>query len=62
MYGSPPRTLLERISRTAWEQVGKYDIQQWMAWLLARYSAAYASIQYRGLQMARGRGRDTRPR
>ena len=26
------------------------DIQRWMAWLLARYSSAYASNQYRALQ------------
>ena len=26
------------------------DIQQWMAWLLDRYSSAYASNQYRALQ------------
>ena len=29
-----------------WEQVTGRDIQQWMAWLLGRYSAAYASNQY----------------
>jgi site-specific recombinase XerD len=33
-----------------WEQVTSRDIQQWMAWLLGRYSAAYASNQYRALQ------------
>jgi len=32
------------------EQVGSQDIQQWMAWLLDRYSSAYASNQYRALQ------------
>jgi integrase/recombinase XerD len=37
-------------SRTSWEQVTSRDIQQWMAWLLNRYSAAYASNQYRALQ------------
>ena len=36
--------------RTSWEQVSSQDIQQWMAWLLDRYSAAYASNQYRALQ------------
>ncbi len=40
----------ERTARTAWEQVDHRDIQQWMVWLLTRYSAAYASNQYRGLQ------------
>ena len=37
-------------SRTSWEQVGSQDIQRWMAWLLDRYSSAYASNQYRALQ------------
>jgi len=36
--------------RGGWEQVTSGDIQQWMAWLLGRYSAAYASNQYRALQ------------
>jgi site-specific recombinase XerD len=36
--------------RASWEQVSRQDIQQWMAWLLARYSNAYASNQYRALQ------------
>ena len=36
--------------RTAWEQVEGRDVQQWMAWLLERYTSAYASNQYRGLQ------------
>jgi integrase/recombinase XerD len=34
----------------SWEQVTSRDIQQWMAWLLGRYSTAYASNQYRALQ------------
>jgi hypothetical protein len=33
--------------RGGWEQVTSGDIQQWMAWLLGRYSTAYASNQYR---------------
>jgi site-specific recombinase XerD len=33
-----------------WEQVDGQDIQRWMAWLLGRYSTAYASNQYRALQ------------
>src|SRR5580658_10187786 len=37
-------------SRASWEQVDSQDIQQWMAWLLDRYSSAYASNQYRALQ------------
>ena len=37
-------------SQASWEQVDGQDIQRWMAWLLDRYSSAYASIQYRALQ------------
>jgi len=37
-------------SRVSWEQVSSRDIQQWMTWLLDRYSSAYASNQYRALQ------------
>jgi site-specific recombinase XerD len=37
-------------SRAGWEQVSGHDIRRWMAWLLDRYSAAYASNQYRALQ------------
>jgi site-specific recombinase XerD len=36
--------------RASWEHVDRHDIQQWMAWLLDRYSSAYASNQYRALQ------------
>jgi site-specific recombinase XerD len=39
-----------RLRRASWEQVDSQDIQQWMAWLLDRYSNAYASNQYRALQ------------
>jgi site-specific recombinase XerC len=42
--------LRERSGRTSWEQAGKRDVQEWMVHLLGRYSAAYASNQYRGLQ------------
>ena len=35
---------------TSWEEVGKQDIQRWIVRLLDRYSAAYASNQYRALQ------------
>jgi hypothetical protein len=42
--------LLERTGWSGWEQVGRRDVQQWMAGLLARYSPGYASNQYRGLQ------------
>ena len=37
-------------NRTGWEEVGKRDVQEWVAWLLGRYSAAYACNQYRALQ------------
>ena len=37
-------------SHADWDQVTSRDIQQWMAWLLDRYSSAYASNQYRALQ------------
>ncbi len=42
--------LLQRDSRDTWEQVDSHDIQQWMSWLLDRYSGTYASNQYRALQ------------
>ena len=42
--------LLGQTRRASWEQVGSQDIQQWMTWLLDRYSSAYASNQYRALQ------------
>jgi len=42
--------LLGQASRASWEQVTSRDIQRWMAWLLDRYSSAYASNQYRALQ------------
>jgi integrase len=37
-------------NRTCWEEVERRDVQEWVAWLLGRYSAAYASNQYRALQ------------
>ena len=36
--------------QASWEQVTGDDLQRWMAWLLDRYSPAYASNQYRALQ------------
>jgi site-specific recombinase XerD len=42
--------LLETTGRTGWEQVSGQDVQEWMVRLLDRYSSAYASNQYRGLQ------------
>jgi integrase/recombinase XerD len=42
--------LLAKAGPTRWEDVGKQDVQEWVAWLLGRYSAAYASNQFRALQ------------
>jgi len=42
--------LRRRGSRGCWEEVKKRDVQEWVAWLMGRYSAAYASNQYRALQ------------
>jgi Phage integrase, N-terminal SAM-like domain len=35
---------------SCWEEVKKRDVQEWVAWLLGRYSAAYARNQYRALR------------
>jgi site-specific recombinase XerD len=43
-------TLSGQADRGSWAQVTARDIQRWMAWLLDRYSTAYASNQYRALQ------------
>jgi site-specific recombinase XerD len=42
--------LLEETGRTGWEQVNGQDVREWMVRLPGRYSSAYASNQYRGLQ------------
>ena len=42
--------LLLETGKTRWEQVDRQDIERWMVYLLAQYSDAYASIQYRALQ------------
>jgi site-specific recombinase XerD len=42
--------LLTEARCSRWEDAGKRDVQQWVAWLLDRYSAAYASNQFRALQ------------
>jgi site-specific recombinase XerD len=42
--------LLRESDKTRWEQVIRQDVQRWMVWLLARYSPAYASMQFRALQ------------
>jgi integrase len=42
--------LLSQAGRETWAEVDGQDVQEWMVWLLSRYSRAYASNQYRGLQ------------
>jgi integrase/recombinase XerD len=42
--------LLAEAGCSRWEDAGKRDVQLWVAWLLDRYSAAYASNQFRALQ------------
>jgi site-specific recombinase XerD len=42
--------LLREVGRADWEEVRKQDVEEWMVWLLGRYSAAYASNQFRALQ------------
>ena len=42
--------LLRRACKSTWRQADRRDVQQWMAWLLGRYSDSYASNQYRALQ------------
>jgi site-specific recombinase XerD len=42
--------LLGEAGKTCWEQAGRRDVQDWMGWLLGRYSDAYASNQFRALQ------------
>jgi site-specific recombinase XerD len=36
--------------RANWEEVTRHDVREWIAWLLGRYSPAYASNQFRALQ------------
>jgi len=42
--------LPRQASGGTWTQVTRQDVQQWIVWLLDRYSSAYASNQYRALQ------------
>jgi site-specific recombinase XerD len=42
--------LRREAGRTGWDEVRKQDVQEWMVWLLGRYSPAYASNQFRALQ------------
>ena len=58
--------LLPSAGRASWEQVTRQDVQEWIAGLLSIYSAAYASNQFRALDLwrrevtVRGKGRKTR--
>jgi hypothetical protein len=42
--------LLAEAGCAGWEKAGKRDVQQWIARLLDRYGAAYASNQFRTRQ------------
>jgi integrase/recombinase XerD len=42
--------LLGVAGKTGWEHAAGRDVQEWMGWLLGRYSDAYASNQFRALQ------------
>jgi hypothetical protein len=42
--------LLGQSGKTSWDQADSHDVRQWMVQLLNRYSAAYASIQFRALR------------
>jgi site-specific recombinase XerD len=42
--------LLAETDKTRWGEVGAADVRRWVAWLLGRYSEAYAYQQYRSLQ------------
>ena len=42
--------LLRETGKSRWEQVDAQDVQRWVAWLLSRYSEAYARQQYRALR------------
>jgi integrase/recombinase XerD len=42
--------LLRETDKARWEQVDRQDVQRWTAWLLAEYSTAYASNQFRAVR------------
>jgi site-specific recombinase XerD len=42
--------LLAVVGCTGWEKVRRQDVQEWIVWLLQRYSPAYASNRFRALQ------------
>jgi integrase len=38
------------LGKTGWRPADARDVQEWMAWLLGRYSDSYSNNQYRALQ------------
>src|SRR5437588_12755324 len=44
--------LMEHNDRATWSEVDGQDIQLWVVHLLGRYSSAYVSNQFRGLQQS----------
>jgi len=42
--------LLRETGHAGWREVSRQDVQEWVVWLLGRYSPAYASNQFRALQ------------
>jgi hypothetical protein len=42
--------LIAKADHATWEDVGKRDVQEWVARLLGRYSDAYASNQFRAVR------------
>jgi integrase-like protein len=42
--------LRQHTAHSDWEYVRREDIEQWMVWLLDRYSDSYSNNQYRALQ------------
>jgi site-specific recombinase XerD len=42
--------LLREPGQAGWREVSRQDVQEWVVWLLGRYSPAYASNQFRALQ------------
>ena len=42
--------LLRETGHADWREVRRHNVQEWVVWLLGRYSPAYASNQFRALQ------------
>jgi site-specific recombinase XerD len=42
--------LCREVGSVGWEEVRRQDLREWIVWLLDRYSAAYASNQFRALR------------